>query len=86
MTRLDLRTLSRSELTELICSWGQPKYRADQIYNWLYRNLALSIEEMTNLPAQLRRMLTKETTCTVSVCAKRQCSPDQSAVKLLFTG
>ena len=85
MTKLDLRSLSQSQLTGLLASWGEPSYRADQIYNWLYRHLAQSVEEMTNLPATLRQRLADETAVGTIQVGQRQCSEDKSAVKLLFS-
>ena len=38
-------------------SWGQPKYRAQQVTAWLYGRRAVSWEEMTNVPATLRSRL-----------------------------
>lgn len=32
----------------------EPSYRADQLHSWLYEHPALSVDEMTNLPAVLR--------------------------------
>ena len=54
MTKTNLWDLSLERLTELLVSWGEPAYRAGQIYRWLYQGLVLSPAEMTNLPAVLR--------------------------------
>lgn len=85
MAKIDLRNLDRHELTELLRSWGEPSYRADQIYNWLYRNLVLSVEEMTNVPVKLRQRLTEETSLSNIYVQERHCSPDINTVKLLFS-
>ncbi|MGC9467820.1 MAG: 23S rRNA (adenine(2503)-C(2))-methyltransferase RlmN [Anaerolineae bacterium] len=53
------------ELEALIKSWGEPRYRADQIWVWLYRHLASDIDEMTSLPKSLRSKLKEETTLYV---------------------
>ena len=36
---------------------AQPAYRAGQIYRWLYQRFALSFDEMTDLPQELRGLL-----------------------------
>jgi 23S rRNA (adenine2503-C2)-methyltransferase len=36
---------------------GEPSFRADQLREWLYAHPVLTTEEMTNLPASLRREL-----------------------------
>lgn len=59
---VDLLSLSRDEVASLVRSWGAPRYRADQIWHWLYRRLVQSPHEMTNLPAALRARLAAETT------------------------
>jgi len=45
------------DLLELLSSWGEPSYRADQIWSWLYRSLVSRPTEMRNLPQELRRRL-----------------------------
>ncbi|HOG46858.1 MAG TPA: 23S rRNA (adenine(2503)-C(2))-methyltransferase RlmN, partial [Anaerolineae bacterium] len=52
-----LPELSKEELEELLATWGQPRYRADQIWRWLYVSLASDLDDMRNLPAALRRQL-----------------------------
>ncbi|PWH16242.1 MAG: 23S rRNA (adenine(2503)-C(2))-methyltransferase RlmN [Anaerolineae bacterium] len=53
----DLDLLS---LTETLNTWGQPAYRAVQIWQGLYRNFWNSPEEFTNLPKSLREHLAAE--------------------------
>ena len=38
---------------------GEPRYRIDQLRDWLYRKPALHADEMTNLPAELRESLSE---------------------------
>ncbi len=47
-----------AELRELMVGLGEPKYRATQMFEGLYRQLAGSLEEMTVLPVALRERLT----------------------------
>lgn len=42
------------ELSARIKSWGVPKYRAQQVWDGLYKNLWLSPDEFSNLPKDLR--------------------------------
>jgi 23S rRNA (adenine2503-C2)-methyltransferase len=46
--------LSRALLTSRLAGQGQPAYRADQIFTWVYRKHHRSAAGMTNLPAALR--------------------------------
>ncbi len=45
------------ELEEYINSFGQPRYRAKQIMEWLYQKGTNDFNEMTNLPVTLRKDL-----------------------------
>ena len=56
-----LLELTQDELAQLLASWGQPRYRADQVWEWLYKKLAADPAGMTNLPKALRERLTAET-------------------------
>ena len=52
-----LLNLSASELTELLKSWGEPAYRANQIESWLYQQYVADASAMSNLPKNLRQRL-----------------------------
>ncbi len=53
----DLRSLPLDQLGRFLERLGEKPYRARQIYRSLHRRGAGSFEEMTDLPAQLRRRL-----------------------------
>jgi 23S rRNA (adenine2503-C2)-methyltransferase len=53
---LDLPTLKA-----LLKRWGEPSYRAEQIWEWLYVHLVDSFDAMSNLPKELRARLAQET-------------------------
>ncbi|NDJ87512.1 MAG: 23S rRNA (adenine(2503)-C(2))-methyltransferase RlmN [Chloroflexi bacterium] len=54
---IHLYDLSFDELAELVAEYGQPAYRATQIWHWLYTAKAGAIDDMTNLPKALRQRL-----------------------------
>ena len=54
---LDLQTLQ-----SLLEDWGEPAFRARQLWEWLYVHLATDFDPMTNLPKRLRERLEAETT------------------------
>src|SRR2546428_4326883 len=62
--RPDLRSLSASELAELVSRMGEKPFRARQLYSWLHRKGAASLEEMTDLPRAFRDRLAAETRLT----------------------
>ncbi|KXT78256.1 23S rRNA (adenine(2503)-C(2))-methyltransferase RlmN [Streptococcus sp. DD13] len=55
--KTSIYAFSREELTEWILEQGEKKFRAAQIWEWLYRNRVQSFEEMTNLPKSLIALL-----------------------------
>src|SRR5207253_5517079 len=59
--RPDLRSLSLSDLSALVERLGERPYRARQLYSWLHRKGASSLEAMTDLPAAFRQRLAAET-------------------------
>jgi 23S rRNA (adenine2503-C2)-methyltransferase len=49
--------ISSDNLKEIITASGQPAFRAKQIWEWTYKKLAGSFDEMTDLPKELRNSL-----------------------------
>lgn len=79
---INIYALSRTELEDLIQSWEQPKYRAKQIWNWLYEQRVSSYDEMTNLPKNLREHLHAETTLGTLETVAAQSSRDGTHKRL----
>jgi 23S rRNA (adenine2503-C2)-methyltransferase len=52
-----LYDLTLEQLQSSLQDWGEPAFRAKQIWEWLYVRLASSYAEMTNLPKPLRDRL-----------------------------
>lgn len=55
-----VKTLSFDEIYRLCDDLGQPRYRADQLIQWLFVKQATNYDEMTNLPKALREALGQE--------------------------
>src|SRR5215472_4759101 len=53
----NIRYLSLPELEEYFNHLGEKKFRAKQVYEWLWQKHAHSFEEMTNLSKELRSQL-----------------------------
>jgi 23S rRNA (adenine2503-C2)-methyltransferase len=56
----NLRHIELQEIEALLQEWGEPKFRAKQVHEWLWKKFAGSIDDMTNLPKQLREKLSAE--------------------------
>jgi len=80
---LELLGKNREELKAYCERLGEPAYRADQIYHWLYAEREFSVERWSNLPAALREKLKRQTTITLPTVRQRYVSSDGS-VRYLF--
>ncbi len=58
--------LSFEELQEVILKLKEPKFKADQIFNWIHNKMVDSFDEMTNVSKKTRTELQKEYEFTVA--------------------
>jgi 23S rRNA (adenine2503-C2)-methyltransferase len=82
--KINLLDLALEDLEQLLVSWEQPRFRAGQVWQWLYRNLATTAEEMANLPRELRARLDAETCAGCLESVERLVSADGEAEKALM--
>ena len=73
---VDLRALSRGSLDAMVASMGERPFRARQLYRWLHRAGAASLDEMTDVPRALRQALAERTRLTALEVAAEQRSAD----------
>jgi 23S rRNA (adenine2503-C2)-methyltransferase len=81
---LNLYDLALAELERLLAGWGQPAYRARQVYRQLYVNLVDHPSQMTDLPVALRARLAAETRLGVLELARLQTDDEGLTRKALF--
>ena len=60
MEKTNLKGLSLNELQSIVESVGERKYRAQQIYSWIYARSAQSIDDMTDVSKFFRDLLKKK--------------------------
>ena len=70
MEKIKLKDFSLSELENFVVSLGEPKFRAKQIYKWLYEKVS-SFDEMTNIPKSLREKLSEICVINTMIIQKR---------------
>jgi 23S rRNA (adenine2503-C2)-methyltransferase len=58
--KIDIKSLSLSELEATLRESGEPAYRAGQIAGWLHHKRAASFDEMTDVPQSLRTSLAEQ--------------------------
>jgi 23S rRNA (adenine2503-C2)-methyltransferase len=76
--------ISLDELTARFSAWGEPPYRAKQVYDWIYRKNAASYAAMTSLSKGLRDKLSAELPFPVFDEEARRVSKD-GTVKFLWS-
>jgi 23S rRNA (adenine2503-C2)-methyltransferase len=79
-----LLDLTRAQLRELLTSWGEPSFRADQVWGWLYRSLVSDFNQMRNLPKELRARLGKAAYLQTLTPLVESVSADGLTRKVLF--
>ena len=77
--------LSREELGEALSPLRLERYRAGQIFDWLHKKRVSSYEEMSNLPAQLRRTLAEDMPFSYPEAVSRRESEKDGTVKYLLS-
>lgn len=83
-TRPALYDLTLPELTALLASWGEPAFRARQIYRHLYINVAGAVSDMTDLPKSLRERVERDTDLCTLKKTGMLCGDDGLTRKALF--
>ncbi len=78
----NLYNYTRSELNDYFVSMGEKSYKATQVFDWLYKKRAFSIDDFSNLKIDLRNKL-KEKFTLDKIKIKRQ-EKDEKARKYLF--
>ncbi len=61
-SKKNLYNLTRNEMEMFVLELGQPRFRAKQLWHWLYRQFVTSFDEMRNLPKAFRQALANEAT------------------------
>ncbi len=76
-------SLELHELKQWLGNHGEKPFRADQIFDWLYKKRAVSFEDMSNLSKSLREKLSQHFTITTLKTIIQQTSSD-GTIKFLF--
>jgi len=80
---IDIRSLSYEELEDFLLANQEKRFRAKQVYQWLWKKGCRSFGEMTNLPASLRATLADSFTFLTMTEVNQQTSRD-GTVKIGF--
>lgn len=83
MEKIDIKSMTVSEISELMKEMGQPSFRAEQIFKWLHSG-TVSFDEMSNLSKDLRKRLEERCYIADVQTVKRLQSAIDGTVKYLY--
>lgn len=84
MSKTDILSLTREELTGRIVEMGEKKFRAGQIYDWLHVKRVKEFSQMSNVSAEFRARLDENFEIKSLVIEKRLVSELDGTVKYLY--
>ena len=81
---MHIHSLTLEELKNWFLEKGEKPFRATQIFEWLYKSLVSSWDEMTNLNKPLRHLLAETFTFSSLQLVKTEESSDGQTIKFLW--
>jgi 23S rRNA (adenine2503-C2)-methyltransferase len=82
--KVRLKGLTLSELQDYFLLKGEPKFRGEQIFSWMYNHLADDFNEMKNLPKELRLSLSETAEINTLTFAGSEVSSETGTKKFIF--
>lgn len=82
--KIELKGLTLTELQDYCVSIGEPKYRASQLFNWIYNHICLDFNEMQNISKELRNKLDENCNLKTLSLITTQNSHSTGTKKFLF--
>jgi 23S rRNA (adenine2503-C2)-methyltransferase len=80
-----LKGLTLPEMEEFCVPFGEPKYRAKQLFNWIYNHISFDFLEMQNLSKEFRTKLSESCELQTLTLTEIQGSQSTNTKKFLFT-
>ena len=81
---IDIGSFDKKEILDLIKSYDEPSYRADQIFSWIHNKKISSIDDMTNISARLRKRLLSDCIVLFPTIIKKIVSSNKDTTKYLL--
>lgn len=79
-----LKGLTLDELKDYFTEIGEPKFRGEQLFNWMYNHLSTDFDEMLNFPKNLRNKLKEQTEIISLSLVDSKVSPETGTKKFVF--
>ncbi len=84
MKKTNINGLDREGLESFISSLGEKRFRAQQLYSWMYEKGVMDFEEMTNLSKPFRSKLNETATISRLKLSQQLSSQKDPTTKFLF--
>jgi 23S rRNA (adenine2503-C2)-methyltransferase len=81
--KTDIKSILPEEISGILQEMGEASYRGKQIFQWLHRG-AMTFEDMTNLPKNLRAKLEERFFITAPKVISKQVSAHDGTIKYLW--
>ena len=78
----NLKGMTLVELQDFVINNEYPKYRAQQIYNWMYKKSVTHFSDMSNLPLNLQLFLKEN--CTLNTLELYKKDENNNTIKFIF--
>jgi len=82
--KVPLVGMTLEEMTAFVQELGEPRFRAKQLFQWVYQKGVRSFDEMTNLPAALRAKLAEQALLRLVEREVEQYAAPTETTKFLF--
>ena len=83
MNNLDIRSMYLTELESFMKEKGYPAFRAKQVYQWLHEKYVGSLDEMTNIPKNLKEDIQEAGFVSIREELRQESSKD-GTIKFLY--
>lgn len=77
-TKKDIRALSLEQLQDFFIANGEPKFRARQVMDWLWKNAVTTFDEMNNVSKKMREALQEHFVINAVQVDTKQVSSDHT--------
>lgn len=84
MKYIDIASYNLDELTQIVQQYGEKKFRARQIYDWIHVKNVKSFDEMKNIPQKLKDEIKKDYMLNSLVILEKYQSKLDGTCKYLF--
>ena len=84
MSKIDIKSMTKEELSYSLAEINLPKFRANQIFSWLHQKGVSYFSDMTNLSKDLRQILEERYVINSCEIERKRVSKEDGTIKYLF--